>query len=184
MTHNLYVVDAEGRRSMDARSRELLDKDSREIQTILVMGGITFFITIVMFLSKMDMSADNVMNYAPIIWLVGVMIFGAIINFVNYYKSKKRQKELDRMTLESLLVNMSLPESFPCLLPGPHDECCGGRGIPQRPLPTYDEVLVLDETQQKQSSTSPDNVSLTAPPDYSTALSMLHKTPPAPRANE
>ncbi|EFO93526.1 hypothetical protein CRE_01376 [Caenorhabditis remanei] len=59
MTHNLYVVDAEGRRSMDARSRELLDKDSREIQTILVMGGITFFITIVMFLSKMDVSWDQ-----------------------------------------------------------------------------------------------------------------------------
>ncbi|CCH63802.1 uncharacterized protein CELE_F56H11.2 [Caenorhabditis elegans] len=71
---------------------------------------------------------------------------------------------------------MALPESFPCLLPGPHDECCGGRGIPQRPLPTYDEVLVLDETQQKHAS-SHDNGSLTAPPDYSTALSMLHKTP-------
>lgn len=171
MTRNsLYVIDAEGRRAMDA-----LDKDSREIQTILVMGGITFFITIVMFLSKMDMSADNVMNYAPIIWLVGVMIFGAIINFVNYYKSKKRQKELDRMTVESLLAHMALPESFPCLLPGPHDECCGGRGIPQRPLPTYDEVIVLDETQRKQFTS--DNVSLTAPPDYSTALSMLHKTP-------
>ncbi|PIC33119.1 hypothetical protein B9Z55_013217 [Caenorhabditis nigoni] len=54
MTTNLYVVDAAGRRAMDARTRELLDKDSREIQTILVMGGITFFITIVMFLSKMD----------------------------------------------------------------------------------------------------------------------------------
>ncbi|EGT49970.1 hypothetical protein CAEBREN_28870 [Caenorhabditis brenneri] len=171
MTRNsLYLIDAEGRRAMDA-----LDKDSREIQTILVMGGITFFITIVMFLSKMDMSADNVMNYAPIIWLVGVMIFGAIINFVNYYKSKKRQKELDRMTVESLLAHMALPESFPCLLPGPHDECCGGRGIPQRPLPTYDEVVVLDETQGKQFSS--DNVSLTAPPDYSTALSMLHKSP-------
>ncbi|CAO4373226.1 unnamed protein product [Caenorhabditis nigoni] len=78
------------------------------------------------------MSADNVMNYAPIIWLVGVMIFGAIINFVNYYKSKKRQKELDRLTL----------------------------------------------TQQKQPD--PDTVSLTAPPDYSTALSMLHKPPPQP----
>lgn len=51
------------------------------------------------------MSADNVMNYAPIIWLVGVMIFGAVINFVNYYKSKKRQKELDRMTVVSKLLS-------------------------------------------------------------------------------
>lgn len=50
---------------------------------------------------------------------------------------------------ESLLAHMALPESFPCLLPGPHDECCGGRGIPQRPLPTYDEVLVLDEVSIK-----------------------------------
>ncbi|CAI2351869.1 unnamed protein product [Caenorhabditis sp. 36 PRJEB53466] len=175
MTRNLYVIDAEGRRAMDPRTRELLDKDSREIQTILVMGGITFFVTIVMFLSKMDMSADNVMNYAPIIWLVGVMIFGAIINFVNYYKSKKRQKEIERMTVESLLANMSLPASFPCLAPGPHDECCGGRGLPSRPLPTYDEIVVLDETHNKSS----DTVSLTAPPDYSTALSMLHKSPPS-----
>uniref|UniRef100_A0A8R1HVA4 Uncharacterized protein n=1 Tax=Caenorhabditis japonica TaxID=281687 RepID=A0A8R1HVA4_CAEJA len=172
-SHSLYVVDADGiftPQTLDERTREFLEKDSKEIQTILVMGGITFFITIVMFLSKMDMSADNVMNYAPIIWLVGVMLFGAVINFVNYYKSKKRQKELDRMTVESLLANMALPASFPCLLPGPHDECCGGRGIPSRPLPTYDEVVVLDESQDK-------NASQNELPDYSTALSMLHKSP-------
>ncbi|CAB3405739.1 unnamed protein product [Caenorhabditis bovis] len=138
------------------------DRDCREMQTLLVMGGVTFFITIVIVLSKFDMSSESVMNYAPIIWLIGVVALGAIINTVDYYKTKRREKRLLNMLQQSLLAEMALPQSFPCLLPGPHDECCGGRGIPIRPLPTYDEVCQVDETKSTL-------------PDYSTALSMLQR---------
>lgn len=85
MTRNLYVIDADGRRAMDPRTRELLDKDSKEIQTILVMGGITFFVTIVMFLSKMDVSFMEIkyVNY----WLIVPEKICCIWNCKNMSKS-------------------------------------------------------------------------------------------------
>ncbi|CAI5448262.1 unnamed protein product [Caenorhabditis angaria] len=134
-----------------------------EVQTLVTMGAVVLILTIIVLIGRANNSAFGDREYillTPTFWLFCILMFSALCQLIDVIRKRKIQRE-SVANVQSLLVEMNFPESFPCLLAGPHDECCGGRGIVQKPLPTYDELVVDDETAK--------------PPTYTRALTMLQE---------
>jgi uncharacterized integral membrane protein len=97
-----------------------------ELKRLIIFAGIFFLFIIIFVLLKFQVSLDDVFKWSPVVWLIGVIICGLIMNiFLQLKKFVKRRRAKRLREQQNLLLSLNLPTSFPCLAPPPHNaECC------------------------------------------------------------
>ena len=96
-----------------------------ELKRLIIFAGIFFLFMIIFVLLKFQVSLDDVFKWSPVVWLVGVIICGLLMNiFIQIKKFFKRRRAKRLREQQNLLYSLNLPNSFPCLAPPPHNESC------------------------------------------------------------
>ncbi|KAI1732927.1 hypothetical protein Ddc_01830 [Ditylenchus destructor] len=96
-----------------------------ELKRLIIFAGIFFLFMIIFVLLKFQVSLDDVFKWSPVVWLVGVIICGLLMNiFLQTKKFIKRRRAKRLREQQNLLYSLNLPSSFPCLAPPPHETCC------------------------------------------------------------
>uniref|UniRef100_A0A914CUP7 Uncharacterized protein n=1 Tax=Acrobeloides nanus TaxID=290746 RepID=A0A914CUP7_9BILA len=140
-----------------AHRRHRENEAYEELKRLIVFAGIFFMFMIIFVLLKFQISFEDVFKWSPIVWLVGVVTCGLIMNvFLQIRKWYKRRQAKRRSEQQNLLYSLNLPASFPCLAPPPHDGHCCRFGVEYsvedgiyRPttiasssnLPSYEQVM-------------------------------------------
>uniref|UniRef100_A0A915E3P9 Uncharacterized protein n=1 Tax=Ditylenchus dipsaci TaxID=166011 RepID=A0A915E3P9_9BILA len=96
-----------------------------ELKRLIIFAGIFFLFMIIFVLLKFQVSLDDIFKWSPVVWLIGVIICGLLMNiFLQLKKFIKRRRAKRLREQQNLLYSLNLPTSFPCLAPPPHNECC------------------------------------------------------------
>ncbi|CAJ0568636.1 unnamed protein product, partial [Mesorhabditis spiculigera] len=133
-----------------------IDRSYDEMRRLILLAAVFFLIGILVLMARLQVAAEDIFRWAPVIWLLGVVVAGTMINlFLQCAKMiakkrkerRRRRASMDSSQFSSLFAN--IPNSFPCLAPPPHHGCCRdpGRRLARNAmgskesLPTYADLL-------------------------------------------
>lgn len=138
--NGMLLLEAERRRQIETYE---------EMKRLLVFAGIFFLFAIAFILMRFKISIDDVFKWSPVIWLLGVINCGLLMNLFVHVRKYLRARELRRdRQRRDLLLSLHLPNSFPCLAP-PGTHCCHQHPyqqqqqqqlISRREMPLYGQI--------------------------------------------
>jgi len=110
---------------VEAAHQQSQSEAYEELKRLIIFAGIFFLFMIIFVLLKFQVSLDDVFKWSPVVWLVGVIVCGLLMNiFLQLKKFIKRRRAKRLREQQNLLYSLNLPTSFPCLAPPPHNETC------------------------------------------------------------
>ncbi|CAJ0559841.1 unnamed protein product, partial [Mesorhabditis spiculigera] len=106
-----------------------IDRSYDEMRRLILLAAVFFLIGILVLMARLQVAAEDIFRWAPVIWLLGVVVADGFLTI--------------------LLAIRQHSQLVPCLAPPPHHGCCRdpGRRLARdamgskESLPTYADLL-------------------------------------------
>jgi len=138
--NQLLLIDPE----QNDHSSEAYD----EIKRLIVFAGIFFLFMIIFVLLKFQVALDDVFKWSPVVWLVGVITCGLVMNLFLQVRKFLMKQMLKRMRQrQELLYSLNLQQNSlasqnnsHCCHHHAHCHCSSHDEVISELLPSYDQI--------------------------------------------